>query len=78
MRGDAGAGLSSLFRSFEQELPHSAATQALHKVEKRTVLESTLAATVRLATSQVLFDIGRSQKIRLDAESLHQSGLLFL
>ena len=78
MGGDARAGLFALFGSFEQELPHRAAMQALHKVEKRAVLESTPAATVRLAAGQVLFDIGRPQKIRLDADLLHQSSLMFL
>ena len=78
VRGYAGAGLFSLFGSFEQEFSHRAAGQALHKVVEWAVLESTLTAAVHFAASQVLFDIGRPQKNRLDADLLHQSGLLHL
>ena len=74
MGGDAHAGLFSLFGSFEQELPHRAAAQALHKVEKRAVLESAPATAVGFAARQVLFDVGRPQKICGNEDLLQQRG----
>jgi hypothetical protein len=60
---DTGARLCPLFGSFEQKFSDLAAPQTLHKVEKRAVLESPPATAIGFAARQVLFDIGRPQKI---------------
>ena len=46
MRGDPRAGLLSLFRRLQQELPHLAGSHALHQVEKGAMLESPLATAI--------------------------------
>ena len=58
--GNARAGLFSLRGSFEQKFSDLAGAQTLHQVIKRAVLESPVATALRLATRQVLFDIGRA------------------
>ena len=67
---DAGARLRPLLGGFEQKFSDLAAPQTLHKVEKRAVLESAPATAVGLAACQVLFDVGRPQKIRWNEDWL--------
>ena len=73
MRGIARAGLSSLFRRFEQKLPHPAGSQALHQIIERAVLESALAAAIPFPASQVLADIRSAQQMGRDVKPGQQN-----
>jgi len=55
--GNAFAGLSPLFIRLEQELSDPTGSQRLDKIKEGAVLESSTAATVRLAASEKLADV---------------------
>ena len=75
---DADTRLLPLFGCFEKEFSDFPAAQTLHKIIKRTVLESSLATAVGFAAGQVLFDVGCPQKIRWNEQLLQQRGLPLL
>jgi len=75
MCGDAGTRLPTLFGRFKQKFSDLAGSQALHQVIKRAVLESLPAPAVGFAARQVLFDVGRPQKIWRNENRLQQRNL---
>jgi hypothetical protein len=77
--GDAGARLPPLRRCFQQKFSHPArAAEALHQIEKRTVLKSTPAPAIFFAASQILPDIGGPQQSCRRIKLREQRGLPIL